>query len=86
MGLEVETTIIQARNAGAAIVDMAQETASEMIVMAVNYQKKLGEIDLGATLLYVLKHAQCRVWVCRAPMPDEYKGNGNGRPTNGGAK
>lgn len=80
IGLSVETSIIQARSAGAAIVDMARESGSEMVVMAVPYQKKLGELDLGRTLPYVLKHAPCRVWVCRSAMPDgvEPSGNGNG--------
>jgi nucleotide-binding universal stress UspA family protein len=71
MGLEVDASIIQARGAGAAIVDMARESNSEMIVMAVDYHKKLGELDLGRTLPYVLKHAPCRVWICRAAMGDE---------------
>jgi nucleotide-binding universal stress UspA family protein len=70
MGLEVEASIMQARSPGAAIVDMSRESGSEMIVMAVDYQKKLGELDLGRTLPYVLKHAPCRVWVCRAAMPE----------------
>ena len=59
------TLFEQARSTGAAIVDMSRETGSEMIVMAVDYHKKLGELDLGRTLPYVLKHAPCRVWVCR---------------------
>ena len=72
MGLDVDASIMQARSTGAAIVDMSRETGSEMIVMAVDYQKKLGELDLGRTLPYVLKHAPCRVWVCRAPIPEDY--------------
>src|SRR5204862_4750556 len=44
MGLEVEASIIQARSAGAAIVDMARETDAQMVVMAVDYHKKLGEL------------------------------------------
>jgi len=70
MALEVDTSIIQARSAGAAIVDMARENGAEMVVMAVDYQKKLGELDMGRTLPYVLKNSPCRVWVCRAPIPE----------------
>jgi len=81
MGLEVEAAIIQARSAGAAIVDMAQENGSAMIVMAVDYQKKLGELDLGRTLPYVLKHAACPVWACRAAMPEDCLPNG--QPVSG---
>ena len=72
MGLDVDASIMQARSTGAAIVDMSRETGSEMIVMAVDYHKKLGELDLGRTLPYVLKHAPCRVWVCRASIPEDY--------------
>ena len=71
LGLQVDVSIINARNAGAAIVDVARESASELIVMATDYMKKLGEVDLGRTIPYVLKNAPCRVWVCRAPMSNE---------------
>jgi nucleotide-binding universal stress UspA family protein len=71
MGLQVEASLLQARSAGSAIVDMARDNGSELIVMATDYQKKLGEIDLGRTIPYVLKNAHCRVWVCRAPMIEE---------------
>lgn len=71
MGLEVNASILQARSAGAAIVDMARENNSDLIVMATGYQKKLGELDLGRTIPYVLKNAGCRVWVCRAPQHEE---------------
>ena len=70
LGLDVEATILQARSAGAAIVDMARESGSELVVMSTPYQKKLGELDLGKTIPYVMKHAPCRVYICRAPMPD----------------
>ncbi len=70
MSLEVEGSILQARSAGAAIVDVSREHNSELIIMAADYHKKLGELDMGRTIPYVLKHAPCRVWVCRAPMPE----------------
>lgn len=71
MGLQVDASILQARSAGAAIVDVSRENSAELIVMAVDYQTKLGELDMGRTLPYVLKNASCRVWVCRAPMNEE---------------
>lgn len=70
MGLNVESSLIQARSPGAAIVDMSRESGSELIVMATGYESRLGELDLGRTIPYVLKHAPCRVWVCRAPMEE----------------
>lgn len=69
LGLQVDGSILQARSAGAAIVDMSREKGSELIVMATDYTKKLGELDLGRTIPYVIKNAPCRVWICRAPMP-----------------
>ena len=80
MGLKVESSLIQARSPGAAIVDMSRETGSELIVMATSYESKLGELDLGRTIPYVLKNAPCRVWVCRAPMEVEQATN-DGRQT-----
>jgi nucleotide-binding universal stress UspA family protein len=71
LSLEVDASILQARSAGAAIVDMARESGTELIVMATDYQKKLGELDLGQTIPYVMKHAPCRVYICRAPMPEQ---------------
>ena len=69
LGIDVDASILQARSAGAAIVDMARDNGAELIVMATDYQKKLGELDLGQTIPYVMKHAPCRVDICRAPMP-----------------
>ena len=71
LGLQVDVSIINARDAGAAIVDVSRESGSELIVMATDYMKKLGEVDLGRTIPYVLKNASCRVWVCRAPMSSD---------------
>ncbi len=70
MGLGVEVSMIHARSAGAAIVDVSRKSGSELIVMATDYAKRLGEVDLGFTVPYVLKHATCRVWVCRGPMEE----------------
>jgi len=65
----VETEILQARTVGAAIVDEAVERRADLIVMAAQYRRRLGEFNLGLTLPYVLKNAPCRVLVARAPSP-----------------
>lgn len=70
LGITVDASLLQARSAGAAIVDMSRENGSELIVMATSYQKKLGELDLGRNIPYVMKNAPCRVWICRAPMDE----------------
>ena len=62
---EIETDLLQARDIGPAIVDDALERGIDLIVLGITYKKRLGDFDLGRTAPYVLKHAPCRVWVCR---------------------
>lgn len=68
---ELETELLQAREAGPAIVDEALERDAELIVMGLDYKKTFGEYSLGNTAPYVLRNAPCRVWLCREPMPAE---------------
>ena len=64
-GLSIHTDLLQARDVGPAIVDEALERGIDLIVVGITYKKRFGEFDLGKTAPYVLKHAPCRVWVCR---------------------
>ena len=65
---ELDTRLLQAREAGPAIVDEAVERGVDLVMMALTYQKRFGEFDVGSTASYVLKNAPCRVWVCREAM------------------
>ena len=65
---EVETDLIQAREAGAAIVDEAVERDVDLILMGVAYKKRFGVFSLGNTIPHVLKEAPCRVLLCREPI------------------
>lgn len=58
---EIETDVIQAREAGSAIVDEAVERKIDLILMGVRYKRRFGQFSLGNTVLYVLKNAPCRV-------------------------
>ncbi len=58
---EVETDILQAREAGPAIIDEVVERGVDLILMGVIYKKRFGQFSLGNTVLYVLKNAPCRV-------------------------
>lgn len=58
---EVETDILQAREAGPAIIDEVVEQEVDLILMGVTYKKRFGQFSLGSTVLYVLKNAPCRV-------------------------
>ena len=67
---EVETDLLQAREAGPALVDEAVERGVELIVMGMDYKKRFGEFDLGSAVPYVLKNAPCRVLVWREPIEE----------------
>lgn len=61
----VTTELLQARSAGAAIVDEAIERGADAIVMAAHVQRLHGKLTLGDTIGYVLKNAPCEVIVVR---------------------
>lgn len=62
---EIETDLLQARDAGPAIVNEAVEREVDLIIMATTYEKAHGVPDLGKTVYYVLKEAPCRVLLYR---------------------
>ncbi len=64
---EVETDLLQAREAGLTIVEEAAERKIDLILMGVKYKKRFGQFSLGDTVLYVLKNAPCRVILCHQP-------------------
>jgi nucleotide-binding universal stress UspA family protein len=65
LGVAIQTDLLQARDVGSAIVDEVLERGIDLVIVGMVFKKRYGEFDLGATLPYVLKHAPCRVWVCR---------------------
>ena len=60
-GCEIDTDILQAREASLAIVDEAVERGVDLIVMGVTYGTRFGQFSLGSVVPYVLKNAPCRV-------------------------
>ena len=60
-GYEVETDLLQAREAGPTIVDEAVEREVDLILMGVKYHRRFGQFSLGDIVPYVLKNAPCRV-------------------------
>jgi len=65
LGMTIHTDLLQAREVGSAIVDEVLERGIDLVIVGLVLRKRFGEFGLGATLPYVLKHAPCRVWVCR---------------------
>lgn len=68
---EVETSILQAREAGPAIVEEAVEREASLILMGMRYKKRFGDFTLGEVAPYILKYAPCPVLIAREPpLPD----------------
>ena len=58
---EVETDLLQAREAGPTIIDEAVERESDLILIGITYKTRFGQFSLGSVVPYVLKNAPCRV-------------------------
>ncbi len=64
---EVEGDLLQARDAGHAIVDQAIECATDAIIIGVPYRRPFGEFELSRVASQVLKTAPCEVVLLRMP-------------------
>ncbi len=62
---KVTGELLQAREAGPAIVDEARDRGVDAIVLGIGYKRLVGDFQVGRTADYVLKHAPCQVWVVR---------------------
>jgi len=60
-GHSVEAELLQSREVGPALVDIAVERDIDLVVMGLSYKKRFGEFSLGTTVPYVLKNAPCPV-------------------------
>jgi nucleotide-binding universal stress UspA family protein len=67
LDFEVEGDLLQARDAGHAIVDEAVERDADVIILGVPFQKPFGEFELGKVPSHVLRTAQCEVILLRMP-------------------
>jgi nucleotide-binding universal stress UspA family protein len=64
-GSQITGELLQAREAGQAIVDEARERGVDAIVMGIGYKRLIGTFQVGRTVDHVLKNAHCEVWVVR---------------------
>jgi K+-sensing histidine kinase KdpD len=70
-GCEAVAEVVQARDAGQAIVEEARDHACALIMLGLVRDKQKingARDDLGRTVPYVLNHAPCRVWVVQDPL------------------
>ena len=66
LGYEVATGMLQARDAGPAIVHEARAGRADLIVMGMGQRRRPGEGEIGDTISHVLREAHCRVVLYRA--------------------
>ncbi|MCA9834597.1 MAG: universal stress protein [Thermomicrobiales bacterium] len=64
----IQTDLLQARSAGAAIVDEVSIQNADVIIMSAHVSKRMGKRTYGETVDYVLKNAPCEVIILRSPM------------------
>lgn len=69
IGYAVQTDLLQAREAGAAIVNEAVERDAQLIVLGVPYREKFGDYCVAPRAQFVLENAPCRVILTREPLP-----------------
>jgi nucleotide-binding universal stress UspA family protein len=67
-GFRAQTDLLQAREAGSAIVSEAVEREADLVVMGVPYAEKFGEYCVEARAQFVLENAPCRVILTREPL------------------
>ena len=66
---QLDGEILQARNAGPAIVQEAVDRDAELLIAGVDYQEHYGSPTLGELVPYLLKRSPCRVLVYRGAQP-----------------
>jgi len=68
-GCDAVAEVVQARDAGPAIVDEAKDHECALIMLGlVRDTHNARNADLGKTIQYVLTNAPCRVWVVQDPI------------------
>lgn len=69
VGCEAVAEVVQAREAGTAIVDEARDHHCALILIGLIRNGNKTNENLGKTILYVLDNAPCRVWLVQDPAP-----------------
>ncbi len=65
----VSATLLEARNAGPAIVLEAADRNMDLVVVGLPFRRQAVGRNLGSTSDYILKNASCQVMVCREEAP-----------------
>jgi nucleotide-binding universal stress UspA family protein len=65
----IETELLQARDAGPAIVEEIAHWKADLVVVGMPFRQRFGEFHMGKTAPYILRHAPCRALLFREPPP-----------------
>lgn len=71
VGCEAVAEVVQARDAGHAIVDEAKDHQCALILIGMVRNGAKVYNDLSKTVSYVLANAPCRVWLVQDPAPQQ---------------
>ncbi len=66
---EIETELLQARDAGPAIVEEIAHWKADLVVVGMPFRQRFGEFYMGKTAPHILRHAPCRALLFREPPP-----------------
>ncbi|QBD79104.1 universal stress protein [Ktedonosporobacter rubrisoli] len=69
VGCDAVAEVVQARDAGPAIVDEAKDHHCALILIGLVRNSDKTQYDLGKTVPFVLANATCRVWLVQDPAP-----------------
>jgi len=64
-GAAIQTELLQARDAAAAIIDTAAERQCDLILLGMPYRRRLGRVYVGRTVQNVYVNAPCAVLAYR---------------------
>ncbi len=67
---EVEGDLLQARDAGHAVIDEAAQRHADAIILGVPYRRPFGDFELGRLPAHLLKGAPCEVILLRLPVEE----------------
>lgn len=72
--VQLEGELLQARQAGHAVVDEAIDVGADAIIVGLEYHRPYGRFQLGRLPQYVLENAPCEVWLFRYAPAEEKTG------------
>src|SRR5689334_3809828 len=73
IGCEAIPEVVQARDAGSAIVDEARDHRCALLLIGLVRQNYPTQSELNKTVAYILANAPCRVWLVQDPPIQEKK-------------